>query len=237
MNWSIVDTGIASAETNMALDVQLLEDLASGLQKQPILHFYDWQLPSATYGYFTDPYQLLDAAGVNQLDLQLARRPTGGGIIFHLADFAFSILVPANHRDYSVNILDNYAFVNRLVIEVIKGFTDQHASLSLLPIEPAAIDRHAGHFCMASPTKYDVILDGYKVGGGAQRRTKHGFLHQGSISLALPDLKLLQQVLLPGTRVIEAMQQHTCALLHQPTQPAIKAARARLRELMQAMVS
>lgn len=214
----------------MLLDVKLLESISSG-GKQPILHLYDWDGPSATYGYFIDPYAFLNGRAVKETGLQLARRPTGGGIVFHVSDFAFTILVPSGHEAYSVNTMDNYAFVNNIVIGIVKQFAGG-GSPSLLPTDGVAISKHAVHFCMAKPTKYDVILDGRKIGGAAQRRTKNGFLHQGTISLAMPDEGLLQQILLPGTGVLEAMQANTGSLLKgKPDLQQIRSARNRLREV------
>ena len=57
----------------------------------------------------------LDLKALEASGLHLARRPTGGGIIFHLTDFAFSVLIPANHPSFSQNTLENYALVNRPV--------------------------------------------------------------------------------------------------------------------------
>lgn len=212
--WTIMDTGKSSAEKNMAIDAELLEQAA--FQRGPILHLYDWDSPSATYGHFIDPFRFVQRDMASKLGLQLARRPTGGGMIFHLTDLAFSIIVPVSHPGYSVNVLDNYAFVNHLVIEAVKRFTNHQTLPHLLPNEPQAHDSICKHFCMAKPTKYDVMLEGRKVGGGAQRRTKHGFLHQGSISLALPPIEFLNKVLLPQEGLIETMQTVTYALI--PTQ-------------------
>jgi lipoate-protein ligase A len=47
---------------------------------------------------------------------------------------------------------------------------------------------------MARPTKYDVMLQGRKIAGAAQRKTKAGFLHQGTIALLCPDPELLGAV-------------------------------------------
>lgn len=209
--WVILDTGISSAEKNMAIDAELLEQAA--FQTGPILHLYDWDTPSATYGHFIDPFRFILQDAASTCGLRLARRPTGGGMIFHLSDLAFSIIVPASHPGYSVNVLDNYAFVNHLVIEAVKRFTNHQTLPHLLPNEPEARDSICKNFCMAKPTKYDVMWEGRKVGGGAQRRTKHGFLHQGSISLALPPLEFLNKVLLPHEGLIEAMQTITYALI------------------------
>lgn len=207
--WQVIDSGPATVKANMDLDKKLLEELNDA--SLPILHLYDWVSPSATYGHFINPATYLSPEAFNCLDL--SKRPTGGGVTFHVADWAFSVLVPANYHAYSLNTLDNYAFVNQLVIEVLSRFLGGGHDFSLLHNESQALDPHSGHFCMAKPTKYDVMLGGKKVGGGAQRRTRTGFLHQGTISLSLPDRDFLAKVLLPGTCVYESMSKNTCTLL------------------------
>jgi lipoate-protein ligase A len=39
---------------------------------------------------------------------------------------------------------------------------------------------YTGH-CFANPVRADVMIDGRKIAGAAQRRTRGGLLHQGSI--------------------------------------------------------
>jgi lipoate---protein ligase len=60
---------------------------------------------------------------------------------------------------------------------------------------------------------YDVVHQGQKIAGAAQRRRKNGYLHQGTISLALPQTELLQEVLLFHQDVIAAMVAHSFAPL------------------------
>lgn len=211
MPWRIYDSGVASAEENMAIDQALLRDI--GKCEEAIIHLYEWSGDSATYGYFTNPFTFLDERAVNQHRLQLARRPTGGGIIFHLCDFAFSILIPATHPAYSINTLDNYLYVNKMVAEVVRQFGNFSEMPELLPKEEVAIDKSSGHFCMAKPTKFDVMIEGKKVAGGAQRRTKQGFLHQGSLSLTMPSEVFLQEVLLSETCVQKSIQKFTHPLI------------------------
>lgn len=233
--WQVIDTGLATAKANMDLDVQLLEGLSE--TSSPILHLYDWTMPSATYGYFLDPSIYLSQEAFNCLDL--SRRPTGGGVTFHVADWAFSILIPASHDAYSINTLENYAFVNNLVIKVLKRFLGSNdQEFSLLPTEFQPMDSHSINFCMAKPTKYDVMLEGKKVGGGAQRRKRSGFLHQGTISLALPEKDLLTKVLVPGTCVYESMLRNTCTLLLSTASAKdLIAARNTLKEIFVSEVS
>lgn len=210
MAWTILETKAASAEENMQMDAKLLENLSG--QERPILHLYEWEKPSVTFGYFVKPEQFLDLEQAHQRGLDLARRPTGGGVVFHLWDLAFSVLVPAKSELFSTNTLDNYNLINRVVKEVVKEFIGVEEELALIPDDAPFQDRACTHFCMARPTKYDVMLEGKKIAGAAQRKTKDGFLHQGTIALLRPDQELLEAVL-PSEAVREAMVQNTFPLL------------------------
>lgn len=181
----LIDSGKMAPQVIMDKDASLLETL-----DQPILHLYEWQGPSLTYGYFIDPYQHLSKEGLHKHNIAIARRPTGGGIIFHLTDFAFSILIPASHPKFSVNTLENYAWINQWIAYALQPFLKMAPEL-LVPQQKTVSD----FFCMAKPTQFDILINGKKVGGAAQRRTKKGFLHQGSISLALPPEHILHDVI------------------------------------------
>lgn len=216
MQWRVIETGAAPADVIMAKDVCLLNEMKS--EDPPTIHFYEWKGNSATYGHFVDPFQFLSREGVAKYQLALARRPTGGGLTFHLTDFAFSILIPASHPNYSLNTLDNYRFINSLVADAIHPFVGEVNFFAddAEPISPACRS-----FCMAQPTQYDIMQGNRKVGGAAQRRTKHGFLHQGTISLALPPEEMMEEILLPGNQILEAMQRCTCPLLGPYVSPAM----------------
>ncbi len=217
---TIIDSGKKSAEENMEYDKQLLLSLNPSCST-PILHFYDWQEPSATYGYFNSPLTLLNPAAIDKHQLHLARRPTGGGIIFHQYDFAFSFLLPSSHPSFSLNTLVNYHLVNTMIANTLQPFLK-----SLLnPLELQSqqectkrcsnnrlIDKQLRNFCMALPTVYDVICGDLKLAGGAQRRTKQGFLHQASIALTLPPENFLNEIL-DNAAISLAMKKHTFHLL------------------------
>lgn len=210
MSIQIIDTGIASPEENMAKDMELLDSLSPN--PQCLIHFYEWNAPAATYGYFSCPSKLLKPLGVAKHGLSLARRPTGGGLIFHQYDLAFSILLSASHPHFSLNTLNNYRFINTLIARAIS----QSFNLQLRPQLHellGAKKQQINQFCMAQPTIYDLVIDGKKVAGAAQRRTKLGFLHQGSISLQLPKQEFLDDLLFPESGIAQAMQISSYPLL------------------------
>jgi len=228
-DWNILDTGVHTAEENMRLDRELLDTLDPFAL--PILHFYDWEGDSATYGHFVDPSKYLDLHIAKKRGLNLAKRPTGGGIVFHIWDLAFSVLVPAEHTHFSENTLDNYAFVNNAVLAAASDFLSGRPQLELIETNLSAPDASSERFCMAQPTKYDVVLQGKKIAGAAQRKTKKGFLHQGTIALKVPPREYLESVLLPHTQVLEAMMARTFPLIG--PEESIEEARTALKNLLE----
>lgn len=189
----IFETGIKTAEENMALDASLLETMKPS--ELPLLHLYRWKGLSLTYGYFIRPEEFLNLERMQKRAIFGARRPTGGGIVFHLWDLAFSFLLPSAHPSFSLNPLENYRFVNRAVLQAVEDVFGLKAS-ALLPEEMQGEDAACAKFCMAAPSKYDVIWEGKKIAGAAQRKKRQGYLHQGTIALSLPDFPLLEDVLL-----------------------------------------
>lgn len=212
IHWQVIESGPMSAQAIMDKDFFLLTQLQT--HSQPILHLYEWEKPSLTYGYFTHPEQHLSMADVERLGLDIAHRPTGGGIIFHLTDFSFSILLPAHHPKLSINSLENYHSINSEVAKILDHFTSHPPTH--LDLQPSSCKNPACHtFCMATPTEYDLLINGKKVGGAAQRRTKNGLLHQGSISLSFPPIDILNQIIVNNKEVVKAMEENTFCLLQE----------------------
>lgn len=201
----VIRTGFSSAEKNMQIDHELLANLS----KDPILHLYRWSGDSVTHGYFIRPEKIFNLSAIKKNKIDVARRPTGGGVVFHIWDLAFSFLMPSSHPRFSENTLDNYQYVNEVVLESVKEFIQNRTNLELIdqsyPIDASGLQ----NFCMARPTIYDVVLNGKKIAGAAQRRKKQGYLHQGTISLATPSQNLLAEVLQDPDPIVQAMLKYT----------------------------
>lgn len=194
--WIIEESGPKTPEWNMEADRLRLGELRENAR--PFLRFYEWSVPSVTYGYFVDPWEFFDPEGVAKHGLLLARRPTGGGIIFHGYDLAFSLIVPTSHPFYSLNSCQSYACINQLILNAINP-----------NVVLGSQEATRGGFCMAKPTKYDLMMDGRKLRGAAQRKTKKGLLHQGSICLQLPEKEWIKEVLKDGEAIFKEMER-TC---------------------------
>jgi lipoate-protein ligase A len=177
----IIETLPGEAEENMAWDSRYLASLS-----HPCLHIYHWKNKAATYGYFLSPHDFFREGAA----IDLARRPTGGGVVIHIWDLAFSFFLPVSHPFFYESSLDNYRFVNEIVWKAVKHFLPKIGSF--LEEDKKVVEKH---FCMAHPTKYDVVIQEKKIIGAAQRRTSLGYMHQGTISLFAPDRSYLESVL------------------------------------------
>ena len=72
----------------MAVDAALLQ--AAPSLASPVLRFYSWAEPAATFGYFQK------YSDVERMTLlrPLVRRPTGGGLVPHDSDWTYSMVFP-----------------------------------------------------------------------------------------------------------------------------------------------
>jgi len=152
----------------MALDEALLENV-SRIGK-PTLRFYGWTEPAATFGYFQKFSEVERATSLRPL----IRRPTGGGIVPHDADWTYSFVVPPNHEWYALKAIESYRRIHEWI---------QH-SFAKLKIETElapCCKKSAPGQCFAGHEKFDLLWRGKKIAGAAQRRNKFGLLIQGSV--------------------------------------------------------
>jgi lipoate-protein ligase A len=197
----------------MALDEALLESMPR--LGRPVLRFYGWTEPAATFGYFQKYADVERATHLRPL----IRRPTGGGIVPHDADWTYSLAFPPGHEWHSLKAEASY----RRVHEWIQAaFAKLNVATELAPCgkklqpstrstrreeahsEKSEIGNRKSEICQSLLTsapagqcfsgyeKSDVLWHGKKIAGAAQRRNKLGLLIQGSvqpppISLSLPD--------------------------------------------------
>jgi lipoyl(octanoyl) transferase len=173
------DDDAHSATMNMAIDEALLEGL-----RVPAVRFYRWESPALSFGYFG---RFADVASY-QSERDLARRWTGGGIVFHGEDLTYSILIPANDAAFAESSMSIYEKIHRALCDallasglnpVVAGVGDP-GSCGATKASRAGIS-DAGYSCFANPVRADIMIDGHKVAGAAQRRTCGGLLQQGSI--------------------------------------------------------
>jgi lipoate-protein ligase A len=76
----------------MGLDEALLESAAAG--GLPALRFYGWNPPAVSIGYFQKLLETVDVAACRVHGVDVVRRISGGGAVFHQAEITYSIILP-----------------------------------------------------------------------------------------------------------------------------------------------
>ena len=152
------------AAVNMAFDEVLLERITV-----PTLRLYYWQNPAVSFGYFI---RHATAAAVAD-GRELVRRMTGGGIVEHGSDLTYSLVFPPAHPLAASPPRESYRAIHSAI----------GAWMSRRNIQTALAPPNAGSadVCFEKAAEYDLLADAKKVAGAAQRRTRSGLLHQGSI--------------------------------------------------------
>jgi lipoate-protein ligase A len=167
------DDGAHSAAMNMAIDEALLASVAV-----PSIRFYRWRFPALSFGFFGKFTDVANYAA----ERDLVRRWTGGGVVFHGDDLTYSIVVPPSDPVFSKPSRSIYGAIHAALRDALVA-SGERAELAPVTsiVNPGAAIIDRGYSCFANPVRADVMLNGRKIAGAAQRRTRRGLLHQGSI--------------------------------------------------------
>src|SRR6266513_6527882 len=149
----------------MAIDEVLLTTA-----RPAILRFYRWNTPSVSFGYFVRFAEAREIAG----NRDVVRRWTGGGIVPHGEDLTYSIMIGAQDGTFALPSNVIYQRVHSTLGNALR----ENGVVAVLTKTKAPKISDA---CFANPVVSDVIKSGRKLAGAAQRKTRSGLLHQGSI--------------------------------------------------------
>ena len=150
----------------MAIDEALLREI-----REPVLRIYEWTVAAVSLGYF----QPAALAG----ERPFVRRYTGGGLVDHAHDVTYTLVLPRAHPWMELSAPESY----RRVHEGVQAALAACGIVSELTPAAHAIESDA---CFAKPVRFDIVSDAGKLSGAAQRRTREGMLHQGSVLLPDP---------------------------------------------------
>jgi lipoate-protein ligase A len=196
MIWRLIRFEYRDAAMNMALD----EAISNGIERStspPTIRFYGWKPSAVSIGRFQSLVDEVDIAECNDLGIEMVRRRTGGGAVYHdtEGEITYSLIAPEGlmPRDIST------------AYQEICGFVV--SALAALGVD-----------AQFSPIN-DILVGGKKISGSAQSRRHSVFLQHGTLLLEL-DAKKMFKVLrvarakIAGKDVLAAEQRVTCLRVH-----------------------
>lgn len=155
--------------------------------RQPTLRY--WRHPQAGVVLGASQYKLLPALAPQQVEV-VARRAGGGAVLAGPWMLSASVLLPPEHALARGGIGPGYEWLGTHIAAVLQALG--------LPAQPAPHKRDAGALgwaCFAGVSPWEVLLDGRKIVGLAQRRSRTGVLLAAGLLLDTPDWPLLCTVM------------------------------------------
>lgn len=179
--WRLIDTGPLTGAENMAIDEALLSCFDPA-KASPILRLYGWNPPAFSCGRFQKPEEIVDLEKCAADGIQAVRRITGGGVIYHAGELTYSLVCPVGFIPGSRGVKEAFfhltsfllAFYRDLGLEACHAAEHYHGARRL---------GKRTSLCFAGIESCDILIEGKKIGGNAQRRLKNIIFQHGSIPL------------------------------------------------------
>ena len=175
----LVSTPALDVYEQMAFDEQTVR-----LRPQEItLRFYRWTDGSAvTFGYAQFLCEVEKGVVAEGFFGPKARRPTGGGLVFHRDDLTFSLVFPSQERPTDI-YKKLHGFILRSLAEGGQKSRVFDTALPASAYTPSVNNQASA--CFVRPVENDLLAeDGHKILGGAIRRCGQTVLYQGSLQLS-----------------------------------------------------
>ncbi|MCD6412779.1 MAG: lipoate--protein ligase family protein [Elusimicrobia bacterium] len=203
--WRLIDSGFSSGVYNMAVDKALFEKYERGAS--PVFRVYGWRPSAISIGRFQNPSEFIDMRKCAEKGVSVVRRITGGGAIFHDEEITYSF-VCGDDIFSGLSVKESYKKINRFLVDIynfLKIPAGYCADLEKLQ-HPASSD-----FCFAGREPFDIVSDGLKIGGNAQRRSRGKIFQHGSIPLKV-NLKKVSEYFVDRGKILRSPAKGLCDL-------------------------
>lgn len=156
----------------MALDEALMRHARS--TGRTTLRVYSWAQPTLSLGRNQPAVGQYDLRRIDGRGVDVVRRPTGGRAVLHHREVTYSVTAPVGALG---DLRESYARINRLLIDALRrlGVVAREAP----PGDGTPLPGVAP--CFETPVGGEIIADGRKLVGSAQRREGGALLQHGSI--------------------------------------------------------
>ncbi len=169
----IIEPAPNSGAWNMAVDEVLLQSaIENGIAT---LRWYSWE-PTASLGYFQRESELQNDPRL--ANLPHVRRLSGGGTLVHDHELTYSLTLPPS-QSLITRPMELYRIVHQCIAAELSS-RGAGAALRGVTVK----NRQEPVLCFAREDEHDLVLNGRKVLGSAQRRRRGAILQHGGLLLA-----------------------------------------------------
>lgn len=182
--WRLIKDKPGDPVWNMAVD-EALARMHNEQISLPTLRLYTWAPPALSLGYFQKTNGIRFDE-LQRLGITPVRRITGGRAVLHSGDLTYSLIVSSKGK-MPAGVSASYRYI-------CKGLL---AAFAILGIDAALGSDRSGRgapdMCFALSTGADIVFNGKKFVGSAQKRIGSTLLQHGSILLR-PQTEILCRI-------------------------------------------
>jgi lipoate-protein ligase A len=193
----------AGPAAQMSRDARMLARAEREPGWEPVLRVFRFDPQGITVGYAQRPERELDLERCGRDGVPWAVRPTGGRAIFHAEEWTYSLAARLDDPRWGGSLEAAYLAIADLLVATLRrlGVPAEHAARRPTGEGPAlALGAAVAAPCFASTARHEIVLEGKKLVGSAQRRTASALLQQGSILLGSGHERLADYLAVPEPR-------------------------------------
>ena len=183
----------------MAIDHDLLQRAAAE-GGDPVLRFYQWNVPTISLG-FHQLESVLDHARLNADQTPWTRRPTGGAAVLHSDELTYAIVAssPDSGAGKRLQQYVSVAIAEGLRSLGVPADVDERGEpLSALPNRTS---------CFVRTSRWEVTAGGRKLVGSAQRKLGTAYLQHGSILIGDDHLRIVDYLAMTNEQAREMLRE------------------------------
>jgi len=177
--WELIIDGAIDGKSNMAIDAALFEEVASSSTPRTIVRFYQWSRPTLSLGRNQKIEKAVDMDYCAAHGIDVVHRPTGGRAVLHDDELTYAV-ISNDSSHFGDTIYGNYKAVSEALCRAYNAM-GVPAVLAPDTKKLSGFANGADLPCFMSPSRYELMVDGKKIVGSAQRRLRDTFLQHGSM--------------------------------------------------------
>lgn len=213
--WRFIRSGEGTPADNMAIDEAMLIAHSEG-RTPPTVRFYGWRPATLSIGYFQKAEDEILLDEVRRQGVGFVRRPTGGRAVLHDRELTYSMIVSEDYPDMPGTVNEAYRVLSEGLVCGFRRLELQAEMVNLGAAEEKAkyASTAGSAACFDSPSWYELVVEGRKIAGSAQTRSRGVILQHGSILLEMDVEQLFSLLRFSNDRIKERLKQsfHTKAV-------------------------
>jgi len=183
--WRLLKLKVRDAFTNMAIDEAILRARVGEIVSNTI-RFYRWKPSAVSIGRFQDVFQEAQVENCKKYEVDVVRRISGGGAVYHDCDGEITYSVVVSEKDLgSEDVVGGYHLICSGLVEAAKTLGVR------------------ANFNLGDPKRCpNLTIRGRKISGSAQCRRRGVLLQHGSFLLDVDLEKMFTFLRVPWAQTL-----------------------------------